>query len=148
MLLPLTLVWKFTVYPDDLPAQGQVAVQQRVMEFFARQHFAVVPKTGEATHGNPIVEATSFGCRILVAESPAEGWGRDLTRLYATPVDSVFVVYGGKVYSEQPTWLSVWDILLSKFRRALGSKVQPSPVFTVIATKACQAERLPWTELR
>ena len=147
MLLPLTLVWKFTVYPDDLPAQGQVAVHQRVMEFFARQHFAVVPR-GEATNGNPIMEATSFGCRILVAESPAEGWGRDVTRLYATPVDAIFVVYGGKVYNEQPTWLSVWDILLSKFGRALGSKVQLSPILTVIATKACQAERLPWTELR
>ena len=73
------------------------------------------------------MEATSFGCRILVRFSQRKAG--DLTRLYATAVDSVFVVYEGNVYREQPTWLSVWDILLAKFRRALGSKVQPSPCF-------------------
>ena len=133
MLLPLTLVWKIMVYPSDRPGQEQVPIQGRI---------------GESAQAEPTVQATSSGCRILVAESPSEGWGRDITRLYATPEDAVFVVYDGKIYSEQPTWLTVYDTLWSKFPRALGLKVKTNPILSVVATKACEAERLPWSELR
>lgn len=85
---------------------------------------------------------------MLIAESPAEGWARDVTRLYAAPGDVVLVVYDGKIYSEQPTWITVSEFLWSKFPRALGLKVPTSPILTVIATKDCEAERLPWIELR
>jgi len=148
VLLPLTLVWKIMVYPGERPGQGQVPIQGRIVEFLVRQHFVVVVRKGETAQAEPTVQATSSGCRILVAESPSEGWGRDITRLYVTPEDAVFVVYDGKIYSEQPTWLTVYNTLWSKFPRALGLKVQTSPILTVVATKACEAERLPWMELR
>lgn len=146
VLLPLTLAWKLFVYPDDSPGGNEIT-QAKIAEFLVRQHFTVT--TGVAsTPGEPTVRATSPLCRILVAESPSEGWGRDITRLYSTPEDTVFIVYRGKVYYEQPTWLTVSDFLWAKFPRAFGLNVQPSRVLTVIATRSCEAERLPWSALR
>ena len=146
VLLPLTLAWKLFVYPDDSPGQKDVA-QAKLVEFLVRQHFTVTAGVASSP-GEPSVRATSPMCQILVAESPSEGWGRDITRLYATPEDTVFVVYRGRVYYEQPTWLTVWDFLWAKFPRALGLNVQASRVLTIVATKSCSAERLPWSELR
>jgi len=144
VLIPLTLGWKLLVYPDESSVQEQTRIQQSIVEFLHRQLFVVVVRDGEVTRGTPTIEANAFGCRILVAESAVEGWSRDVTQRYATSADSVFIVYGGKVYDEQPTWLGVRDTLMSKFPRALGLKAQTSPMLTVIATKACQAELLPW----
>ena len=146
VLLPLTLAWKLFVYPDESAGQ-KGDPQARVVDFLVRQHFTVT--TGAAANlGQPTVQATSSMCRILVAESPSEGWGRDIARLHATPEDTVFVVYRGKIYYEQPTWLTVSDFLWAKFPRAFGLNVQASRVLTVIATRSCDAERLPWSELR
>jgi hypothetical protein len=38
----------------------------------------------------------------------------------ATVADQVFVVFAGKIYAEQPTWLTVPDFLWARFRRELG----------------------------
>ena len=137
------------VYPDERPGQEPVPnfKEESWNSLFASTLLSYVRK-GETAQAEPTVQATSSGCRILVAESPSEGWGRDITRLYATPEDAVFVVYDGKIYSEQPTWLTVYDTLWSKFPRAFGLKVRTIPILGVVATKACEAERLPWSELR
>jgi len=84
---------------------------------------------------------------VLAAKSPAMGWDRDLLRQHTTPNDRVFVVFRGKVYDEQPTWLTVPDYLWSRVQRELGINRQPTPVFAVISPVGCQAERLPWHEL-
>jgi hypothetical protein len=44
-------------------------------------------------------------------------------------------------------WLTVSDFLWSRFRRELGFKTEPSPILAVVATRNCEAERLPWNEL-
>ena len=85
---------------------------------------------------------------MIISKSPALGWSRDMLRPYTTPGDRVFVVFRGQVYPDQPTWLTVSDALWSRFQRELGLKVRTVPVFAVIATANCEAERLPWQQLR
>jgi hypothetical protein len=147
ILLPLTLAWKLAVHsrhPSDLTEKQ---VQQRVAEFLIRQHF-VVSTAADVSEGHPSLRATAGPCRVLVARSPAVGWDRDLIRRYATDADRVFVVFAGRVYSEQPTWLTVADFLWARFWRDLGFKADPEPVLAVIAEPSCGAERLPWGEVK
>ena len=121
-------------------------IQHNVVEFLNRQLFNVVV-SGNLEEGRPIIRATSSGCRMLIAKSPATGWDRDMLRGYATAADRIFVVFRGRVYADQPTWLTVSDALWSRFWRELGLKVRAAPVLAVIATTSCNAEQLPWNEL-
>lgn len=147
LLLPLTLAWKLAVRPGD---SGELTerkeTQLKVAEFLVRQHFAVA-SSEKMAEGRPAIRATAGACRMLVAKSPALGWDRDMIRRNATVADEVFVVFAGKIYAEQPTWLTVPDFLWARFRRELGVNAQPTPVWAVIATTSCAAERLPWNEL-
>ena len=146
LLLPLTLGWKLAVGPGSSNELKEKDAQVEVAEFLVRQHFSVAV-SDKIEEGQPVIRATSGVCRILVAKSPAMGWDRDLMRRNTTAADRVFVVFRGKVYAEQPTWLTVLDSLRARFWRELGLKSQPALVFAVIATTSCEAERLPWNEL-
>jgi hypothetical protein len=85
----------------------------------------------------------SHPCRKI----PDVGWDRDLIRRYADTEDRVFVVFRGRTYSDQPTFLTVFDALWSRFRRELGIRVWPNPVLAVVARISCDAERLLWVQL-
>ena len=147
LLLAATLGWKVVArsavgdQPSERDIQGQVA------EFLARQHFGV-SVSDQVEDGKPSIAASSGSCRMLVAKSPALGWDRDLIRRYAEPDDHLFVVFRGHVYADQPTFLTVFDALWSRFRRELGLRVEANPVLAVVAKTSCQAERLPWDQLR
>ena len=143
LLIALTLGLKWTGHARE-PTERDA--QLRVAEFLARQNFTVV-RSAEAKEGEPIVRATAPTCRMLVIKSPALGWDQDTLRRLATAADRVFVVFRGKVYEDPPSWLIVSDFLWSRLRRQLGLKFETNPVFTVIATTSCAAERLPWDEL-
>ena len=84
---------------------------------------------------------------MLVTEISPRGWERDIINSRATGADQVFIVFGGKIYAEQPTWLTASDFLRYKLLSELGSNVRPTPVIAVMATKNCAAEQLPWYEL-
>jgi hypothetical protein len=84
---------------------------------------------------------------MLVTEISHRGWERDAINSRATVVEQVFIVFGGKIYAEQPTWRTASDFLWYKLLSELGLKVRPTPLLAVIATKSCDAERLPWYEL-
>ena len=144
LLIALTLGWKWTGHARE-PTERDA--QFRVAEFLARQHFTVV-RSAEAKEGEPTVRATAPTCRILVIKSPVLAWDQDTVRRLATAADQVLVVFRGKVYQDQPSWLVVSDFLWSRLRRELGLKFESNPVFTVIATTSCEAERLPWDQLR
>jgi hypothetical protein len=146
LLLPLTLGWKLAVRPGDSGELKENETQLKIAEFLVRQRFAVAAPE-KVQEGQPVIRATAGPCRLLVAKSPSMGWDRDLIRRYATAADRVFVVFAGRTYAEQPTWLTVSDFLWARFRRELGMNAQPTPVLAVIATTACAAERLPWKEL-
>ncbi len=145
ILLPLTLGWKLVVRPVD-SGEFKRQPQLEVAEFLVRQHF-VVAVSEQVQEGHPAIRATAGACRMLIAMSPALGWNRDVIRRDATVADRVFVVFAGKIYEEQPTWLTVPDFLWARFKRELGLKAEAAPLFAVIATTTCAAERLPWKEL-
>ena len=144
LLIALTLWLKWTGHARE-PNEKDAPL--RVAEFLARQHFTVV-RSADAKEGEPTVRATAPACRMLVIRSPVLGWDHDTVRRLATAADQVLVVFRGKVYEELPSWLVASDFLWSRLRRELGLKYESNPVFTVIATTSCDAERLPWDQLR
>jgi hypothetical protein len=146
VLLPLTLGWKLAVRPNDPGELKDKDAQLKVANFLTRQHFSVTV-SDKVEEGQPTVRGSTPGCRLVVVKSPPFGWDRELIRRQAAPGDEVFVVFAGRVYAEQPTWLTVSDFLWARFRRELGLKAEAAPVFGVIAAKSCAAERLPWREL-
>jgi hypothetical protein len=146
LLIALTLGWKWGwVGRQSVPNAKDTQV--RVAEFLVRQHFNVVV-SGEAKEGEPTVRATTPMCRMLVIDSPVLDWDRDMIRRFATAADRIFVVFQGRVYAERPTWLIASDFLWSRLLRGLGLKVQFTPLLAVIATTSCDAEQLPWDQLR
>ena len=146
LLLPLTLAWKVVAQTGSSSDLSDIEVQRSVADFLVRQHF-VVERSNAVAAGQPSIQAIAGPCRILVARSPHVGWDRDLIRRHATGADRVFVVFAGRVYGEQPTWLTVPVFLWARFRRELGFQAQAAPVLAVIAPPGCEAERLPWGEI-
>jgi hypothetical protein len=146
LALPLTLGSKLIVRPDTrLP--NETDVQQKVAEFFSRQHFTVA-LSDQPIEGKPMIRASAGPCRILVANPNPIAWDSEVIRGMATAADRVFVVFRGRTYKEQPTWLTVPYFLWSRLQRELGLRAQAAPLLAVIATTYCDAERLPWSELR
>jgi hypothetical protein len=145
LALPLTLGLKLVVRPDRSVA-SETDVQQKVAEFFRRQHFTVTlsDRTGE---GQYMLRASAGPCRILVAKSDPMAWDSAAIRQNATDGDRVFVVFRGRTYEDQPTWLTVPYFLWSRLERELGMRAEAAPLLSVIATAGCGAERLPWGEL-
>jgi hypothetical protein len=145
LALPLTLGLKLIVRPD-LSVASETDVQQKVAEFFRRQHFTVAlsDRTGEGQH---MLRASAGPCRILVAKSDPMAWDSAAIRRNATDGDRVFVVFRGRTYEDQPTWLTVPYFLWSRLERELGLRAQAAPLLSVIATAGCGAEQLPWSEL-
>jgi hypothetical protein len=141
LLLPLSLGWKLAVHPDytdDLTG--------KVDTFLTRYDFIVIVHKIEMP-GAPYILATRGGCQMLIAKPSYRGSDNAMIRRRASATDRVFVVFGGKVYTEQPTWLTVPDYLWAKFLGELGFKPHPTSLIAVIARKTCDAERLPWSEL-
>jgi len=146
VLVTLSFGWKLAVQRDGSGGLKERDDYLKVAEFLVRQRFTV----SVAEHlepGAPKIQGTAGACRVLVAKSSPEGSDQDRIRRNATAADSVFVVFGGKTYAEQPTWLTTFDWLWSKFRGELGLEAHATPVFVVIATKGCGVEQLPWHQL-
>ena len=146
LLLSLTLVLKIITRVSTADAPERASIQQRVNEFLVRQHFSLAPLQS-GPDGAPIFGATAGPCRMLISPASPMAWERDAIRRYANANDRVFVVFGGKIYSHQPTWLTVPDFLWVRLQRELGRNLQPTTILTVIADPTCEADRLPWSEL-
>ena len=147
LLLPLTLAWKLVASPAERGAPNDRDIQARVGEFLNRQHF-VVSAAERVSEGNPMLVASAGLCRMLITRAAPIASDRDMIRQNASAGDSVFIVFHGRVYSEQPTWLTAADFLWSRLQRELGFPSRSIGPIAVIATRSCDAERLPWAELR
>jgi hypothetical protein len=145
LALPLTLGLKLIVRPDK-SAPSEKHVQQTVAEFLVRQHFAVA-LSDQPGEGQVMIRAGAGACRILVANPNPMGWDSDSIRRNATSADRVFVVFLGRTYKDQPTWLTVPYYLWTRLQRELGLRAQSPPLLAVIATPSCDAELLPWGKL-
>jgi hypothetical protein len=146
VLVPLSFAWKLAAQRDGSDGLRERDDYLKVADFLARQRFSVsVAEKLEA--GEPKVQGTAGACRVLVAKANPDGSDRDRIGGYKTAADTVFVVFGGKTYAEQPTWLTTFDWLWFKFRGELGLDAHATPVYFVIGTKSCGVEQLPWQQL-
>jgi hypothetical protein len=141
LLIVTSLGWKSAVRIDY-----SSNLEDKIRSFFIRNHFAVTVSE-ELIRDHRTFRATKAACLMLVTGISHRGWERDLMNKVATGREQVFIVFGGKIYAEQPTWLTAFDFLWYKVLSELGFKVFPTPVLAVIATRSCDAERLPWDEL-
>ena len=144
LLLPLLLLslgWKSVIRIDY-----SSNLEDKIYSFLGRNHF-IATVSEELIRDHRTFRATKAACLMLVTGISHRGWERDLMDKRATAGEQVFIVFGGKIYAEQPTWLTVSDFLRYKVLSELGFKVFLTPVIAVIATKSCAAERLPWYEL-
>jgi hypothetical protein len=151
LLLLLTLGWKWAVISyggasDPGEPEEKVAARE-VAAFLARNQFSVAGPR-EVVFGMQVLEANAGLCRMRVAISGSRGWHRDLIRNMTSSADRTFVVFQGSIYPEQPMWRTVPDFLWSRLVAGLGFSVRSSPVVTVLAAPNCEAESLPWSEVR
>jgi hypothetical protein len=139
----VSIGWKVAAYSQAFDSSEST---QKIAGFLTRQHFTIAD-AGEMPGGTQMMRATARACSMIVALSSPRGWDRDMIRRLATPTDHTFVVFRGRIYSEQPMWLTVADFLWSRVLGELGMKADAAPVIAVTAANNCEAERLPWNEL-
>jgi hypothetical protein len=145
LLLPLTIGWKLIVTPEgalDLRDRGEI--QEKLVEFLNRHQFDVdIEKLLDA----PVIRASTETCQMLIMNVSLDGWQRDLIRGRARTTDRVLFIFRGKVYADQPAWLTAAVGFWSRQLQRLGLLRNVPPVIAVIAPRLCNAERLPWDEL-
>ena len=142
LLLPLTIVWKLTATPYT----SSLELKDKLVEFLVHHKFEVVVLE-EWIDSMPVISASTGRCRMFLMKVSADGWQRDLIRDRAQATDRVFFIFRGKVYPDQPIWLTAVAHLWSRGLRELGLRSHITPVIAVIAPELCSAERLPWDEL-
>jgi hypothetical protein len=142
LLLPLTLVWKLTLKTED-----SVQLKDGITKFLAVHSF-VVSETRQELNGMPVIHATAKPCEMLILRASPDGWTRDLIRKFATANEHIFIVFRGKIYTDQSSWKIMAGYLQSKILHRLGLAPHVSAVIAVVAPKNCNAKRLPWDKLR
>jgi hypothetical protein len=140
VLLPLTLVWKLTVKPEnnDQPEKDIVA-------FLARHGFHAVVAEDMILPG---IRAVNGTCRMRIMMPSYYGADRDLTRSLVAADESLMFVHQGRIYQEQPILQTVWAELWTRSLRKIGVIDHRVPVLAVVAQSQCEAERLPWDQLQ
>jgi hypothetical protein len=141
LLLVTSLGWKSVVRIDYFSN-----LEDKMRGFLVRNHF-LFTVSEEIIRDHRTFRATKPACLLLVTEISHRGWEREAMNKRAASGDQVFIVFGGKIYAEQPIWLTAADFLRYKLLSELGFRVFPTPVIAVIATDSCHAEQLPWHEL-
>jgi hypothetical protein len=140
VLLPLTLVWKLTVKPEnrDQPEDDIVA-------FLARQGFHAVVAEDMILPG---IRAVNGACHMRIMMPSYYGADRDIARSLVAADESLMFVHQGRIYREQPTLQTLWAELWARSLRRIGLIYHRVPVLAVVAPRQCEAERLPWDQLQ
>ena len=139
--LALTFVSKL-----QIRSENSDFLREHVVRFLQGQRFQVV-ESDDWLEGLPIFKASAGDCRMSVMRASSIGWNSYMIQEIATEGDTVFSVFEGKVYNEQPTWQSTISYRWSRLLRELGIRQHASYVLAVIASASCRAESLPWEEL-
>jgi hypothetical protein len=118
-----------------------------IVEFLKRNHFDVSP-TEQIANDVPMIRAQTASCRLQIVQLAPNGSDRDLFRHLAAGADRAFMVFRGKVYAQQPIFWTVLDDFLFRHLRELGLTKRVIPIIAVATNSSCDAERIPWNELR
>ena len=77
------------------------------------------------------------------------GWTNHMIYGRANAGDSVFFVFRGEVYVNQPVWRTLVAHFSSRFLRKTGLGRDTASVIAVVASTSCGKEPLlPWDQLR
>jgi hypothetical protein len=151
LLLVITLGWKWVAISQGIRSSTNVeeerTAEQRLSDFLVRHHFYIAGSR-EVVFGMQLVLAVGGPCQMKLVLSSSRGWHRDLIQNLKVGAVETFVVFDGRRYEEQPTWLTVPDFLWARFLSGIGFSKHPRPVITVIAGGGCDASRLPWQEVK
>ena len=140
LLIPLTLTWKLLPEP---PASREM--QGHIVRFLAIHGFDVTEQT--FVERVQVVHAIKGDCSMILAEASPDGSTRDVMRHVGATMEQHFVVFRGKIYDEQPVWLTATEDSWTRYLRKLGiSQPEMRPIM-VAETRSCAAEQLPWLEL-
>jgi hypothetical protein len=141
-LLSVSIAWKIAIPPDD-----ENDLKDHLIEFLQRNRFEVTASERMVNY-MPIIEANTASCQLTIARLFPNGSNRDLIQHLAENTDRLFIVFRGRVYAEQPIFLTVVNYFWSRFLRELGVIRHITPIIAVAAKSSCNAEALPWDELR
>jgi hypothetical protein len=140
--LVLSVAWKTTIRSgaenDD---------KEHLVDFLKRNHFEVLP-VEQIVNDVSMIRAQTASCSLKIVQLAPNGSNRDLFRSLAAGADRAFVVFRGKVYVQQPIFWTVLDDFWVRHLRELGVTTHSAPVIAVAANSSCDAERIPWNELR
>ena len=137
--LLLSVAWKVAI-----PTYHQNDADDNVIEFLKRNHFNVLITE---LSGAPVIEAKRGSCSLQVFRLEPDGSNGNLIRHLLTDADQLFVVFRGRVYAQQPIFLTVISSFWSKVLRGAGLIRHIPPVIAVGASWSCDTERLPWVQL-
>jgi hypothetical protein len=140
VFLPLTLFWKLTVKADN----GNHP-EDDVTAFLARQGFQEVVTDDLNFRG---IRAVNGACHMRIIMPSYYGADRDIIRDLVTANETLIFVHQGRVYQEQPILLTLSAELWARALGKIGLPDRRTPVLAVIAHRQCDADRLPWGELR
>jgi hypothetical protein len=116
--------------------------------YFLKQNYPNIVVSEQRLDFVSVIQANTGSCRLQIAELSFNGSTWDLIQRLGTGADSLFVVFRGRVYTHQPTFTTVIYTLWSICLRKLGLIGHVAPVIAVTATSSCEAEQLPWSEMR
>jgi hypothetical protein len=115
---------------------------------FLRRNYPDIVVTEDKVDFISSIKAETGSCRLRIDGLSFDGSGWDLAKHLATDADQLFVVFRGRVYTQQPILLTVIYTLWSEVLWKFGLTRQTAPVIAVSASSSCNAERLPWSEVR
>jgi hypothetical protein len=141
VLLLLTVGWKFAIKPDE-----QSYLKEDIVKFFERHGFNAVV-TEEIVNYTPIIRVATASCDLQISRLSPDGSNRDLLQ-HLMGAGRSFVVFRGRVYTQQPIFWTMLNYLGSRFLRELGLIKHITLVIAVAANTSCDAEKLPWDELQ
>ena len=140
--LLLSIAWKVTIPSYNIVVQD--TLDDDVIEFLKRNAFNVLLTE---LNGIPVIEAKNGSCTLQVIRLQPDGSNGHLIRHVLTGADRLFVVFRGRVYAQQPVFLTVIGTLWSRVLRGARLIRHIPPVIAVGANRGCNAERLPWIQL-
>jgi hypothetical protein len=142
VLLIVTLSLKVLVIRTQPGSEQRVAtVRIQIAGFLTRHGFQ--PDPGDSIG----VSAHSGGCHLLIAEAAYQGWHRDSIRRMAAPGDQLLFFFRGRMYPDQPVWLTRLSGQWASFLQNLGLNATVEPVLGIVASPACELTAMPWQEL-
>jgi hypothetical protein len=138
----LSVAWK-TATPRGIESDPK----ERLIDFLKRNHFDVSP-IEQIVNDVSMVRARKASCHLQIVQLDPNGSDRDLSRHLAAGADRTFVVFRGQVYAQQPILWTVLNDFWVRHLRELGITTLTTPLIAVAANSSCDAERIPWDELR